>query len=435
MPTNRKTVYVVHCIDVEGPMHEPVEATFERLRNEDGIDVKVEPTEANLNRLQEGSLDLGVDETKKTRLLEKYSKYNLGYLRNWTEIDEIMDEALSLNFRQRYADSIGGGYKFSWFIFDQYGFANNPRLKVEGVHCVFDHYVDRYLSRDPQGDGLYWHYHHPPASGDAIEWNTNLLMNSVYEEILARRIIDRQWFPGAFRAGGHIERNDLSHWLEMFVPFDYSGRTPHGMDYAALRGDVCDWRFAPTTWGAWHPDWYDYRRTGSMKRWIFRCLDLRTWITSMTERDVHEAFEQAAARGNTILAYYNHDYRDMRDDMVFAHGMVSEVAKQYPEIEWRYANALEAARAYLGVDDQAPNISYELCGDLLTIRTDRPLFGPMPFLAIKEDGKYFRDNPTQESATEWCYRFRKPHLVEAFGLAGNSPMGHTGVVVETAPFG
>ena len=52
-----RPVYVVHCVDTEGPLHESVEATFERLKAIFGIDL--EPSVALLRHLQAGEVDLG----------------------------------------------------------------------------------------------------------------------------------------------------------------------------------------------------------------------------------------------------------------------------------------------------------------------------------------------------------------------------------------
>ena len=55
--------------------------------------------------------------------------------------------------------------------------------------------------------------------------------------------------------------------------------------------------------------------------------------------------------------------------------------------------------------------------------SNEDIFGPQPFLAIKENGKYFRDNFTSEGANKWCYIFRNMDSVEAFGVAANTPDG------------
>ena len=47
-----RPVYVVHCVDTEGPLHESVEATFERLKAIFGIDL--EPSVALLRQTAGG---------------------------------------------------------------------------------------------------------------------------------------------------------------------------------------------------------------------------------------------------------------------------------------------------------------------------------------------------------------------------------------------
>ena len=51
------TVYIVHCTDTEGPLHESLEATFERLDYIFGL--QLEPSTATLGQLQRMELDLG----------------------------------------------------------------------------------------------------------------------------------------------------------------------------------------------------------------------------------------------------------------------------------------------------------------------------------------------------------------------------------------
>ena len=51
------TVYVVHCVDTEGPLHESLDATFQRLREIFKLDL--EPSADTLRRLQSGAVDLG----------------------------------------------------------------------------------------------------------------------------------------------------------------------------------------------------------------------------------------------------------------------------------------------------------------------------------------------------------------------------------------
>ncbi len=172
---SRPIVYVVHCVDVEGPMTETLEATWERIYAEDRVWMRVEPSRENLRKLQRGELDMDLPPETLELLRSKYSPQNLGYLADWEHIDQSILHATSAEFRKNHGDSDGNDYAYSWFIYDHYGFANNPRFHDVGIHRIFDHYRHLFLDENPCNDGLYWHYHHVAASQDALEWNPNWL--------------------------------------------------------------------------------------------------------------------------------------------------------------------------------------------------------------------------------------------------------------------
>jgi len=427
-----KKLYVTHCIDVEGPMTETVEATWDRMREEDNIDLNIEATKLNLEKFQNGELKLSSDTNHNEYLMKKYSKFNLGYLTNWQEIDQKINNVISREFRSKLCDKLGNPYIYNWFIYDHYNFKTNPRFHDDGIHKIFDHYQKLHLDKNEFNDGIYWHYHHAPASGDALEWSTNWFLNSGHEETLARRVIERKWFPSVFRAGGHIERNDINFWLEMFIPFDYSCRSSKTIDRDNAKGLVNDWRHAPKEWTYYHPDFYDYRKKGDMNRYIFRSLDLKTWLLELSEEDVREAFERANSGLPTVLSYYNHDYRDMLPEIQHGYNLIKKIENEYPEVDWQFSNCLDAARKVLDMkDDQKLEFKYYIKNNLLTIESNLELFGPEPFLAIKENNIFFRDNTTKEGNKIWSYRFRKPSDVNAFGIAGNTKNGSTAVKVHS----
>ena len=52
----QKKLFLVYCIDTEGPLNESIGATFERLEQIFGL--KVEPKDSNLKLLQDQKLDI-----------------------------------------------------------------------------------------------------------------------------------------------------------------------------------------------------------------------------------------------------------------------------------------------------------------------------------------------------------------------------------------
>ena len=52
----KKTLYLVHCIDTEGPLTESLDATFERIKNT--FNIKLKPSKSNLKKIQQKRLNL-----------------------------------------------------------------------------------------------------------------------------------------------------------------------------------------------------------------------------------------------------------------------------------------------------------------------------------------------------------------------------------------
>jgi hypothetical protein len=418
------TVWAVPCVDTEGPLTEPLDATFERIKARFGLEL---PASAEtLARLQRQDIPLGGREAEVAHFVDPQ---RLGYLPDWAAVEAMVQRVTSAGVRAKYHDSAGQPYVFSWFVIDVVGYRDNPRQKAAGFHAVWDRYA-RMLQGQAAHDGLGWHFHTVPVGQHALDYNACWTNNDWHEQALARRLIERRSFPAIFRAGGTIERDDLSHWLEQFIPFDYSS--------AAVRdggggrpGQLWDWRGAPPEWRPYHPDWYDYRRRGAMKRWVFRCLEISGYESPLGEEDVRDAFALAASGQDAVLAFSNHDRRDLEPDMAKSTALLGRVGAEFPGVPWRFANALTAAQNVTGGAVAAPvNFRTRWENDLLWIESDQPLCGAIPFLAVEEEGDvFYRDNPTIEGPQRWAYVPVRRARVRRIGIAGNNAAGATGVAV------
>ncbi len=417
------TVWVVHCVDTEGPLEEPLDATFHRINQRYGLSLT--PSFETLRRLQAQAIDLG---GKEALVADFVAPSRLAYLSTWRELEEMVSRVTSPEIRNRYRDGEGNPYIFSWFIVDVVGYRDNPRRKAAGYHTVWDHY-QRLLRNSCHLDCLGWHFHTVPVGGHALEYNSSWTNNDHHERVLARRMLERHSFPALFRAGGTIERNDLSHWLEQFIPFDYSCCSVAGA--GGRPGLMWDWRDAPTDWFPYHPDWYDYRRAGAMKRHLFRCIEISGYESCLSVDDVNEAFRVAASGRDVVLAYTNHDRRDMEPDMKRAVELIGGVAKEWSGVSWRFANAIEAAQRVLGLaSTPPPKFTFRTEGSVVWIESDRPLFGSIPFLTVEEEGEvFFRDNPTMEGANRWAYIPPRPHRTRRIGVAGSVACGATSMSI------
>ena len=133
----------------------------------------------------------------------------------------MLDRVRSPEFRNTLPDSDGGGWIYNWFCVDHVDYTVNPRRKDIGYHNIFDHY-QRLLAKSDSRDGLHFHFHPSHPSYYSHKSATFYLRDSKFFDILAWRIIERNWFPSVNRAGFQTERPD-SHWLlEQWMPFDIS---------------------------------------------------------------------------------------------------------------------------------------------------------------------------------------------------------------------
>ncbi len=426
-------LFVVHCIDTEGPLYESLSATFERL--ESIIGVKLEPSRETLRQLRNKELDLGGKEDSAALVV---SKQLLDYNDTWDKVDAMLFDMLSEGYRKRYADSLGQGWRYSWFIVDHVGYDVNPRRRDMGYHNIFDHYQQMLLETKSLQDEINWHFHPMSHYKEAHICATSYLTSPHLFETLARRIIDKTWFPSAFRPGFHAERPDAHWFLEQWIPFDFANQAIS--EDLALQQDVAsgrlgDWRRAVSDWSPYQPSHDDYQTAGQCNRTLFRCLNVGTRFKLLDENEVRKAFERASQGKDTVLAFTNHDFRDMRNDVESSHALVTKVAKDYKDVEWQHAGAKEAARAVLKRDQQeAFELNVKLTDNLLTIKANHDSFGPQPFLAIKtKDKRYLSDNlDLQTPKRHWTYHFDADTIqldaIESIGIASNDLNGSSHVI-------
>lgn len=435
---SRPVVHVVHCVDTEGPLYESLGATFQRLR--DTFHLDLEPSRELLADLQAGRVDLGGREEDVRRFL---SPRLLSYNSSWDQVDAMLAETMAGDYRLLLPDSHGRGWVFNWFCLDHVDFDVNPRRRALGYHVVFDHYADLLAERGETRDALHFHFHPQHFLRHAHRCATHWWANSgKLFQVLARRIIDRGWFPAVNRPGFQVNRPD-SHWfLEQFIPFDLASlatsQPEDPSQFDVTNGRSGDWRRAPVTWEPYHPSHDDYQTPGSCRRWIGRCLNIGTRFANLTAEETRTAFEEARQGKPVVLAFADHDARDYRPDLAEARALLADASALYPDVDFVYCEAAQAMRSALGLPAlPACDLDLDLRthGDahVLTVRTAEPSFGPQPFLALKTvTGHYLHDNfDFQIPNREWTYVFDVETLplkaLETVGVAVNNAVGVTTV--------
>ena len=102
---------VVHCVDAEGPLDEPLEALFERISGVFGLNL--EASEETLHDLQSCRSPLGDDEVVASQVARMVDPKLRSYLSSWDQIEDVLEDALSNEYRERYADSLARAWIYN----------------------------------------------------------------------------------------------------------------------------------------------------------------------------------------------------------------------------------------------------------------------------------------------------------------------------------
>ncbi len=400
-------IYIVHCVDTEGPLNETLSATFERLYSIFGV--RLAPTLSNLRLIQSKQLRLGGLEDAVALC---FSEEMLAYNRNWEAIEKMLNEALSQSFRMKEQDDFGSGWVYSWHCMDHIGHVENPRFKDYGYGKVFRKYLQLLNDTNSNQDELNWHFHPHSVSNNPLAAATSYLNNyKLLLEILCRRVLEDNWFPVVNRPGFHAERPDSHAFLEHWIPFDFANQSG---DWDTSQPDLDlgrfgNWSRAPTSWRGYHPHHDDYQKVGTCKRLIFRILNVGTRVRTLTLRHVREAFKEAQETGSAILAFADHDYRDIRKDVRIVQDFLRDVRREYPQVLIKYCGAQQAAISLMGYESkQRLKLEINLDRGCLSIKTiEGEVYGPQPFLAFQsKTGTVHHDNlDTMGDHRNWMYHF------------------------------
>ena len=439
-PAKDHTVYIVHCTDTEGPLYESLEATFLRLFEIFSLDLQ--PSPELLLKLQRCEINLNGLEEDVARVLDPRL---INYNDTWDKIDTMLNDIMSDKFRNAFPDSYGNGWVYNWFCVDHIGYTINPRRKDCGFHKIFDHY-ENLIHKTNSSDGLHFHFHPSHPSGESHRSTSFYLHNLKFFELLCRRIIDRQWFPSVNRAGYFTERPD-SHWLlEQWIPFDISNMSSSDIPSAQKdvgEGLAGDWRRAPNEWVIYNPHHDDYQIEGNCRRYIARCLNLGTRLGLMNESEMRKGFQRATTEGATVLAFADHDFRDIRANVLEFQNILQQVAPDFPNVKYKYCEVREAFQRSIFGDiktrdtnfltafiENTPNYNQKR----LVVTTKERNFGPQPFLAIKtKSGQYHHDTfDFQKPFRNWTYLFHANtfewHEIETIGIGTNDTFGFSHVL-------
>jgi len=249
--------------------------------------------------------------------------------------------------------------------------------------------------------------------------------------LLSRRVIDDNWFPTVNRPGFHSERNDSHLFLEQWIPFDYANQSHEDQELQPdmQNGRFGDWRRAPKSWRGYHPAIDDYQSEGNCNRMIFRCLNVGTRLRLLQSEHVRQAFEEAERYGSAVLAFADHDYRDMIKDVNYVRNLIEDQKGQY-HVSVKFAGAEDAIKNHMKYKQNNIHLDCNLEGNKFYVQSKGdPIFGSQPFLSIKTvEGKYLHDNFDEiEHKKKWVYVFDEQTIkLENINTIGTGTAGKRG---------
>ena len=424
-----KFLSVVYLVDTEGPLYEPIRITFKRI--EEIFKIKLKVSKSNLNKILSEKINLNLNKKNYNLFKKAFNSNTLNYKKNFSELNTQNNKIFNSNFRSKYKDSFNKGWKINWCCVDHVNYKKNPQKKIIGFHKIYDYYY-KLINKNKVDDKIYFHFHPVPIKNISNTTGNHYFANSnnLYQ-ILCKRIIDRNWFPSVYRAGYHIENPDSNWFLEQFIPFDYSNQSTNQINLNYGRFE--NWRTAPTNWTPYHPDHDDYRRRGSCRRWIIRCLNAGTRISTINQKEVDKAFIQKKKNKKTILAFTNHDFRDMSKDIHEVYNMLKNSSKKY-KLKFKFTNAREAFHNEYGKCKKKLSFSIKFKNNIFYLKSNKKIFGPQPFLAIKtKSNNYYHENFFIEKPfKKWRYTFDRNSIeinkIKFFAFAANDESGFTRIV-------
>ena len=436
---NKSLLHIVHCVDTEGPLHETLEATFKRLKALFDIDLKA--TKENLIKIQRQELDFG---TKTKAVYNTFSTHLLRYNNTWDKIDLMLDKIMRKEYRNQFQDSYGNGIIYNWHCLDSVGFQTNIRRRDMGFGNVFIHYknkIEEHKSLDP----IHWHFHPLSYNKEAHICNTSY-DNSypLLHQIICRRLVDHNYFPTVNRAGFHAIRQDSNLFLEQWIPFDYSNQSTYDNKSNQLDSDrFGDWRRASKKWIPYHPSHDDYQISGNMNRLTTKCLNIGTRFKLLTDEEIEFAFQDALENGSAILAFTNHDIRDMSVDIEDIYKRINKIHKKYRDVSTVNADAITAMQNTFYSPENLKSSTIEMDLKIVNENSEHKIiaslkkgkvFGSQPYLAIKtNEGRYYHDNFNErDHLKSWEYILDsstvKLPTIEIVAVASNDIYGRQSVV-------
>lgn len=284
-------------------------------------------------------------------------------------------------FRNAYRDSFGNMFKMTWladmdYLEAQSNFvwADGSSAGVSGYTAIYDLLMNNWGTEiSTYGDSIEYHHHFivysPTLGWQRYDNGPDAGYPGYQEDALDHMILDRGFYPSAWRSGWWIMPPALSSWLENWIPFDYTNQS-----------------------GVWYPE-----HPAGMTRWQTECAyyyppNVNYYSGASWQEDVNASFTKARDSGSAIYAFSTHDREDMAGQISTLEGYLNTVASDpiFAGVKFKFASAREAMQGALGYEDSTPpTFTITPNAGSYTVTSSEPLWQDHPYVALEySDGSY-----------------------------------------------
>lgn len=327
---------------------------------------------------------------------DKTAVYKSGGFDLFTSPDRNAAKIMNSSFRERFKDSDGKPFRFTWFMQggSLYKYATNSNIPFPSLMSLYlmQKYNGEALTQ--LGDEFTYHYHTwvwSDVNGDGKYWwnqtDSFLDARADFFENLAEALIEEDMFPVSFRSGWHYMDNDWQADLNDWVPFSMHNAYPaNAKDTVEPIDNLYTWNQAPSTFVPFKPQSENYQLAGGNKGWNTRSIS----FSGAREAVIRSIFEQAKNGIDQVPCIWSHvaDNTFISDlERVFQ--IIETVAKDYPEVKFRYDTGVEAMQAWLKTNDkEKPQLTVtkiqQGIGFKVQVQSNEAIFQKTPFFAAKD---------------------------------------------------
>ena len=165
-------------------------------------------------------------------------------------------------------------------------------------------------------------------------------------------------------------------------------------------------------------------------------------VKLLTDQEIEFAFRDSIENGSAILAFTNHDCRNMAVDIEDIYKRINNIHKSFQNVSTINSDAVTAMRnTHYGDDNKIDvdikidlEISKESEIDKIIVKVKHgEVFGSQPYLALKtNDGRYYHDNFNERNYPKsWEYVLDESSIkllnVEKIAVASNDIYGNQSI--------